>query len=258
MEKEGVLFYSIILNFNIANLKYLIIKIMRKVYYSVIALIGLGASAQVGIGVPSENINASAQLEVASTTKGFLPPRMTQAQKNVITSPSPGLLVYQTDGTKGLYYYDGSAWAFASSTAATHTIGESFGGGIVFFVTPDGLHGLISETQLICPTANSAQNADIFNYSQAQNMISTPSNHSTNGKLYTDWRLPTKYEFALLFAQKLLFNTNYQGRLNYYNWTSTPGAVPNEATKMVGYFNGVPTEFGFNGGPAGVIAIRSF
>jgi hypothetical protein len=54
--------------------------------------------------------NASAQLQVDSTTKGFLPPRMTSAQRIAISSPAEGLIVVQTDGTQGLYLYIGAAW----------------------------------------------------------------------------------------------------------------------------------------------------
>lgn len=49
-------------------------------------------------------------LDVKSVSKGFLAPRMTQAQRAAISSPATGLLVYQTNGTAGYYYYDGSAW----------------------------------------------------------------------------------------------------------------------------------------------------
>lgn len=56
------------------------------------------------------SINASAQLQVDSTTKGFLPPRMTAAQRTAISSPAEGLVVVQSDGTQGLYLYIGSAW----------------------------------------------------------------------------------------------------------------------------------------------------
>ncbi len=66
--------------------------------------------AQVGIGTSSPG--ASAQLEVSSTTKGFLPPRMTSTQRAAISSPSAGLMVYQTDATAGLYYFDGSSWLY--------------------------------------------------------------------------------------------------------------------------------------------------
>jgi hypothetical protein len=72
------------------------------------------ANAQVGIGVPAENIHPSAELEVKSSTKGFLPPRMTKAQRIAIGSPAIGLIVYQTDGDvpnpAGLYYFDGLLW----------------------------------------------------------------------------------------------------------------------------------------------------
>ena len=53
---------------------------MKKLFFVIITLISLSASAQVGIGVPTANMNASAQLEVASTTKGFLAFRMSEAQ----------------------------------------------------------------------------------------------------------------------------------------------------------------------------------
>ena len=49
-------------------------------------------------------------LDIKSTSKGVLVPRMTAAQKNAIVLPATGLLVYQTDGTTGFYYYTGSFW----------------------------------------------------------------------------------------------------------------------------------------------------
>jgi hypothetical protein len=53
---------------------------------------------------------ASSVLDVYSVSKGFLAPRMTTAQRIAISSPAEGLLVYQTDGVKGFYYYTNSAW----------------------------------------------------------------------------------------------------------------------------------------------------
>jgi hypothetical protein len=58
----------------------------------------------------SGSISSSAVLEVSSTTQGFLPPRMTEAQRIAITSPATGLMVYQTDGDEGLYINKSFGW----------------------------------------------------------------------------------------------------------------------------------------------------
>lgn len=65
-------------------------------------------SAQVGVG--TETPHASSVLDVTSTTKGMLTPRLTDAQKNAITSPATGLVIYQTTTPTGFQYYDGTAW----------------------------------------------------------------------------------------------------------------------------------------------------
>ena len=52
---------------------------------------------------------ASAILEMVSTTRGFLPPRMTTTQKNAIASPAAGLVVYDSTTNK-LCCYNGSTW----------------------------------------------------------------------------------------------------------------------------------------------------
>ena len=68
------------------------------------------AQAQgVGIGTSGPPV-ASAALEVKSTTGGLLLPRLTAAQRAAVPSPAEGLLVFQTDGTPGLYYYIGGLW----------------------------------------------------------------------------------------------------------------------------------------------------
>ena len=83
---------------------------MKKIVLSLLVFASLVSKAQVGIGVATPDIAPSAQLEVKSTTKGLLSPRMTEAQKNAISNPATGLLIYQTDGTSGFYFYNGSIW----------------------------------------------------------------------------------------------------------------------------------------------------
>ncbi|USQ03568.1 hypothetical protein [Aquirufa antheringensis] len=65
-------------------------------------------TGKVGIGTSSPD--ASAILDISSTTKGVLIPRMTAAQKAAISGPTTGLLIYQTDAPSDFYYYNGSSW----------------------------------------------------------------------------------------------------------------------------------------------------
>jgi hypothetical protein len=69
-----------------------------------------GANNDVVIGTGTDD--PSAKLNVASTTAGFLPPRMTTTQKNAISSPAEGLIVYDNSLHK-LYCYDGTTWQAA-------------------------------------------------------------------------------------------------------------------------------------------------
>jgi len=64
-------------------------------------------NAQVGIGTNTPD--ASAKLDITSSSQGLLVPRMTSSQRTSINSPATGLIVYQTDGTAGFYYNVGTA-----------------------------------------------------------------------------------------------------------------------------------------------------
>jgi len=65
--------------------------------------------SQVAINTDGTPPDPTAMLDVKSSTKGFLPPRMTAAEMNAIFSPATGLLVYNTT-VNSLYWFDGSAW----------------------------------------------------------------------------------------------------------------------------------------------------
>jgi len=58
--------------------------------------------------------HASSLFDMRSTTKGFLPPRMTNAQRAAITSPAIGLMVYCTDAVEGIYVYKSTGWTFVA------------------------------------------------------------------------------------------------------------------------------------------------
>ena len=151
---------------------------MRNLFVFCVAFIWMATAsfAQVGIKTDNSAPDNSAMLDVQSATKGMLIPRMTSALRMAIGSPVNGLMVYQTDGVSGVYYYNGSGWqrigeADGSETKVTaganvtvsgtgtpvspyvinadgsssgpHYFGELFGGGIVFWIDNTGQHGLI-------------------------------------------------------------------------------------------------------------------
>jgi hypothetical protein len=69
----------------------------------------VGNQANLRIGINSTTPNASAVLDVVSTDKGFLPPRMTTTQRNAIASPAAGLMVYDTT-LNAMFYFNGTIW----------------------------------------------------------------------------------------------------------------------------------------------------
>lgn len=111
-----------------------------------VLFISTGSFAQQGVsinvaGTPPDN---SSMLDVSSTAKGLLIPRMTEAQKNAITSPATGLLIYQTNNTIGFWYFDGTIWVQA--------IGPMGPTG------PQGNTGIAGATGSIGPTGPSGAN----------------------------------------------------------------------------------------------------
>jgi len=103
--------------------------------------------AQVGINTDGSAPDSSAMLDVKSTGKGILIPRMTEADRNGIASPVQGLMIYQTDNTPGFYFYDGSAWS-RIITSSTNTDWKI-----------DGNSGITTGTHFIGTTDN--QDLDI-------------------------------------------------------------------------------------------------
>ena len=82
------------------------------------------------VGIGTSSVDASAILQIESTSKGVLFPRMTLEQRNIISSPQTGLLIFQTDNTPGFYFYDGSSWlALTGSTDSGSSNGNSSSGG---------------------------------------------------------------------------------------------------------------------------------
>ncbi len=96
-----------------------------KTFYLLIALVLVSAisfAQNVGINSDGSTPNASAMLDIKSTNSGILIPRMTEIQRDAITTPATGLLVYQTNGTPGFYYYNGSGWTLLGTGSGNGTV----------------------------------------------------------------------------------------------------------------------------------------
>lgn len=73
-------------------------------------------SGSMSIGANAANANA--MLDVNSTTKAFMPPRMTTTQKNAIASPTAGMIVYDST-LNSTSYYNGTSWINLVATTAS-------------------------------------------------------------------------------------------------------------------------------------------
>src|SRR5687768_12252628 len=82
----------------------------NRIVHTLIALISFQVAIAQSVGIGTTNPSPSARLEVNSTSQGILIPTLTSVQRSAINSPAIGLLVFQTDGTPGFYYYTGNAW----------------------------------------------------------------------------------------------------------------------------------------------------
>jgi hypothetical protein len=85
----------------------------------------------VGVGIGTTSPNASAKVEIASTTQGFLPPRLTSAERDAIASPAVGLVIYNTT-TNCLNFYIGSGWIQTCGFAAQPFVQPTYPAGSVF------------------------------------------------------------------------------------------------------------------------------
>ncbi len=121
---------------------------MRK-FTSLIVLVLLLSTclnAQVAINSDGNDPDNSAMLDIQSTDKGLLPPRMTTIQRESISSPAEGLCVYNTDSLS-LEFWDGTSW-FDIRTGNAYTpppleVGDSYGGGMVAYIWQTGDLGYV-------------------------------------------------------------------------------------------------------------------
>jgi hypothetical protein len=86
-------------------------------YVNIIQGAAIAPSESNALGIGTTSVVASAKVQIDSTTRGFLPPRMTTTQINAIASPADGLVIYNTT-IRGLCFYElGGGWKRCSHSA---------------------------------------------------------------------------------------------------------------------------------------------
>ena len=216
-----------------------------KHFFTLLAVVLLTATTYAQVGVGTTTPDASSALDITSTTKGLLIPRMTETQRDAISSPATGLMIYQTDGTVGFYYYNGSSWVEVAATSKTYSVNTFYAelGGYVIEVNSDGTHGLVV----------AMQDQGTSKWYEANDLLSNASNHDTNGAKFKDWRLPTKRELNLMYA---VYSNGNGASLNAnYYWSSTEFDGNNAWTQ---YFSNGGQGNTIKYGTAYVRAVRAF
>ena len=212
-------------------------KMMKVIYVTVMMLVFTGSmfAQSVGINDNGSSPNSKAMLDVSSTTKGFLPPRMTTGEIIAITSPPEGLMVYNTT-IHSQVFYNGTNWKKTDGTyMITYSIGQSYGGGIIFYIDATEQHGLIAATSdqstgalwgcygtLISGADGTAIGTGNQNTHDIMAGCATAGIAARicgdlvlNG--YSDWFLPSKDELNQMYLQRAVIG----GFASSYYWSSS-------------------------------------
>ena len=227
-----------------------------KQIFTLLAAVLLTATTFAQVGINNENPDASAALDITSTTKGLLIPRMTAAQRDAISSPSQGLIIFCSDCASGegeLQVKLTSSWknTIGGDVNDPVMVGDFYRGGVVFHLFVDGqtgyvageTHGLIAAVEdqssgiqwyngsyVTTGTAigTGAANTDAIIAAQGATETSYAAGlaRAYTGGGYTDWFLPSKDELNQMYVKRAVINTTgvANGGSNFlpgYYWSST-------------------------------------
>ncbi|MGK0390467.1 MAG: hypothetical protein ACI94Y_003220 [Maribacter sp.] len=219
-----------------------------------ISLQPLGGNVGIGILSPSEKLHVNGNLRVAGIISGVSDPisaqdAATKAYVDGIDTDDQSIDQLSLSGTtlEISLSDDGVAPQTVDlSSLAVSAVSYTIGlwpelGGYVFWVSSDGKHGLVAETQ----------DQGLFGWYEAQNEISNPINHSLDSSKFRDWRMPTKYELNEMYLQR---NAIGGFAVDWY-WSSTELVSSNA---WLQFFNGGNQDYDDKYSNGYVRAVRAF
>ena len=189
---------------------------------------------------------------------------------NVILGNGTSAVQTVAPGTSGnVLTSNGTTWTSSAGAGSVHTIGESYGGGIVFYVYDGGKHGLIAATadqsagiqwyngsNTVTNAVRDGIGAGEFNTeriiaNQGAGAYAAQICANYQGGNYGDWYLPSKHELNLLYLQKVTFG----GFITNYYWSSTE--YDTSSAWLQNFTNGNQANYNKNI-TNGVRAVRAF
>ncbi len=194
-----------------------------------LVLLTISANAQVAVNTDNSNPDNSAMLDVKSTTKGLLIPRMTLEQRNAIVSPATGLLLFQTNNSAGLYVNSGTpalpSWSLAGSSPDQwlnngSSIYYNLGFVGIGTTTPDAALTVANTTLVGIATTGAFQigQSDTYNLVFDNNEVQARSN-GVGSTLYL------QYWGGDINACASGCTVNFNGLVNMYNNLTTYGRI---------------------------------
>ena len=256
-----------------------------KNFFTLLAAVLITATTYAQIGINNETPDASAALDITSTTGGLLVPRMTAAQRDAITA-TQGLIIFCTDCASGegeLQIKLTSSWKNTIGGDVNDPppqVGDFYQGGVIFYLDGNG-GGLIAAVQdqssgirwyngsyLLTGATNTAvgtgsanTDAIINTYAGSpQTSYAAGLARAYTGGGYDDWFLPSNDELNKMYLNRATINTTAASNdgsnfSNTYYWSSTEFDYYNAGGQN---FDFGTLTYGNKDSPINVRAVRAF